>query len=88
MTSGSSPQALPQGGTRALETLVCYRSSVPAELARRSAPTLALDAGSPLRALAALEALQADARERPARRRSDPPRHDQTNPRNRCSIMT
>ena len=44
-----------------------YRGSVLAELARRSAPTLVVGAGSQVRALAALKLLQADARELPER---------------------
>jgi hypothetical protein len=48
-----------------------YRGSVLAELARRSAPTLVVGAGSQVRALAALKVLQADARELPGRTAPD-----------------
>jgi hypothetical protein len=69
--AGAAQDALGTGlirdgnGPRALETLVRYRGSVLAELVRRSAPTLAVGAGSQVRELAALKVLQADAREFP-----------------------
>jgi len=69
-----------------------YRSSVLAELARRSAPTLVVGAGSQVRVLAALKVLEADAREVPERAKPDAapailrpaPRQNRTNPRNPC----
>ena len=55
------PEPAPSSGGRCAPTSR-YRGSVLAELARRSAPTLVVGAGSQVRALAAVKALQAQAR--------------------------